>query len=161
MELYHGSIERIEKPEILEKQRLLDFGKGFYVTSSQEQAERWAIIKQKRVTSPSKPIVNVYHTNDNLLNDPQFNSKVFHEANEEWLDFILLNRNNDEPHGYDLVFGPVANDALFRTLTLFESEILTKAETIARLKAHRLFDQISFNTPKAIRYLNYFRSYEL
>lgn len=32
MELYHGSIERIEQPEILEKQRLLDFGKGFYVT---------------------------------------------------------------------------------------------------------------------------------
>ena len=48
MELYHGSIQKVEQPIIPEKQRLLDFGKGFYVTSSKEQAEQWASIKQKR-----------------------------------------------------------------------------------------------------------------
>lgn len=161
MELYHGSTERIEEPEILEKQRLLDFGKGFYVTSSKEQAERWAIIKHKRAIAGSQPIVNVYNTIDNLLSDTQLNIKVFHVPNEEWLDFILLNRNKERFHGYDLVFGPVANDTLYQTLALFESGILTKPETIVRLKVHRLFDQISFNTPKAIKYLQYIRAYEL
>ena len=67
MELYHGSNTRVEFPRILEQQRLLDFGKGFYVTSSREQAERWAIIKQKRTKTKAKAIVNVYQTSDNLL----------------------------------------------------------------------------------------------
>lgn len=34
MILFHGSIETIEHPKIPEQQRLLDFGKGFYLTSS-------------------------------------------------------------------------------------------------------------------------------
>ncbi len=48
MKLYHGSIEIVEAPVIFEKQRLLDFGKGFYTTTNRKQAERWAIIKQNR-----------------------------------------------------------------------------------------------------------------
>lgn len=47
MELYHGSIQKVIRPIIIEQQRLLDFGKGFYITSSKEQAERWALIKEK------------------------------------------------------------------------------------------------------------------
>ncbi|HBG88012.1 MAG TPA: hypothetical protein DEG09_06960 [Marinilabiliaceae bacterium] len=40
MELYHGSTKIIKSPRILEQQRLLDFGKGLYLTTSREQAER-------------------------------------------------------------------------------------------------------------------------
>lgn len=159
MELYHGSIQRVKQPLILEQQRLLDFGKGFYVTSSKEQAERWASIKKKRATPKAKAIVNVYSTTNNLMHGNQLKTKVFNEANEEWLDFILLNRSNDTPHGYDIVFGPVANDTLYQTLTLFESGILTKPETIARLKVHRLFDQFSFHTPAALACLNFCEAY--
>ena len=39
--LYHGGSHIIQTPEIREPERTLDFGKGFYVTSSQNQAERW------------------------------------------------------------------------------------------------------------------------
>jgi len=49
MKVYHGSTEIVEYPLILDTQRLLDFGKGFYTTTNQEQAEKWALIKQKRV----------------------------------------------------------------------------------------------------------------
>lgn len=45
MELYHGSTEIIQAPIILEQQRFLDFGKGFYLTSSKEQAIRWAHLR--------------------------------------------------------------------------------------------------------------------
>ena len=54
MQLYRGSVEIIEQPKIPDQQRLLDFGKGFYVTSSKEQAERWASIKKKRLTDDWK-----------------------------------------------------------------------------------------------------------
>lgn len=34
MGLYHGSIERVESPEIRVPNRTLDHGNGFYLTSS-------------------------------------------------------------------------------------------------------------------------------
>ncbi|SMB80492.1 Protein of unknown function [Desulfonispora thiosulfatigenes DSM 11270] len=42
MNIYHGSYVIVEKPEILAINRLLDFGTGFYTTSSRNQAVRWA-----------------------------------------------------------------------------------------------------------------------
>jgi len=155
MILYHGSIDTIEHPKILEQQRLLDFGKGFYLTSSVEQAERWALIKMKRTGGKAKAIVNCYRPTDDLIHHSQLKTKIFYEATEEWLDFILMNRSSDIQHGYDMVTGPVANDTLYQTLTLFETGILTKSETIARLKIHRLFDQYSFHTPEALACLNF------
>ena len=48
MKLYHGSNLEIKNPQILESDRKLDFGTGFYLTSSYEQAEKWAILTAKR-----------------------------------------------------------------------------------------------------------------
>ena len=48
MILYHGSVDRVERPEIRQGKVYLDFGIGFYTTTSFEQAERWAKIKMRR-----------------------------------------------------------------------------------------------------------------
>ena len=42
MTVYHGSNVIVNKPDIEHSFRPLDFGKGFYVTTVKEQAERWA-----------------------------------------------------------------------------------------------------------------------
>jgi hypothetical protein len=73
----------------------------------------------------------------------------------------MRNRNNDTPHGFDLVYGPVANDTLYQTLTLFEAGLLTKPETITRLKVHRLFDHFSFHSDSAIQMLTFVKAYEV
>lgn len=161
MELYHGSIEIIENPVMLERQRLLDFGKGFYTTSNKKQAERWAVIKQNREQNNTQAFVSVYTFNENLLESLKLQRKEFNQANEEWLDFVIQNRNQDFKHGYDIVIGPVANDTLYQTLTLYESGILTKPETIQRLKVHPLYDQIVFNTAKALKLLYFQSSFEV
>jgi len=161
MILYHGSTETIEPPKILDQQRLLDFGKGFYLTSSVEQAERWALIKMRRTEGIAKAIVNCYNTSDDLIHNLRLKIKIFNAATEEWLDFILFNRSNNTPHGYDIVTGPVANDTLYRTLTLFETGILTKPETIVRLKVHQLYDQFSFHTTDALACLNFAKTYQV
>ncbi len=161
MKLYHGSTHIVDSPEVLEVQRLLDFGKGFYTTTSKEQAEKWAVIKQKREGAHSKAIVNVYEMDDSLLTNNNIAVKIFEGANEEWLDFIVSNRTGSTVHNYDLVKGSVANDTLYRTLSLFESGILSKTETISRLKAHVLFDQISFHTDKVLHELKYLECFEL
>ena len=48
MILYHGGIDIVDKPEIRKGDAFLDFGVGFYTTTSYEQAERWARIKMRR-----------------------------------------------------------------------------------------------------------------
>lgn len=41
MIVYHGTIEIIEKPDVIHSKKYLDFGKGFYLTSFKNQAEKW------------------------------------------------------------------------------------------------------------------------
>lgn len=48
MIVYHGSTEIVKRPDVLHSYRNLDFGKGFYVTTVKEQAQRWAL-KEIRV----------------------------------------------------------------------------------------------------------------
>ena len=42
IKLYHGSYLEIQNPRILTPVRALDFGAGFYTTSSFNQAKTWA-----------------------------------------------------------------------------------------------------------------------
>ncbi|MBN2745450.1 MAG: DUF3990 domain-containing protein [Bacteroidales bacterium] len=159
MKLFHGSIEEIKVPRILETQRLLDFGRGFYTTSMKPQAESWALIKQKRFSGNSDAIVTVYEIEDSVFFAGEFKVKDFQAADEEWLDFIVANRRSYNPHPYDIVKGVVANDSLYSTLLLYEANVLTKLETIERLKTHKLFDQISFHNNTILKELKYIESY--
>ena len=46
MKLYHGSTVAVKNPSLNPGRPNADFGKGFYTTSSKEQAIRWAHIKK-------------------------------------------------------------------------------------------------------------------
>ena len=48
MILYHGSNIAVTEPQIIVSNRALDFGAGFYTTSSEEQAIRWAKLQALR-----------------------------------------------------------------------------------------------------------------
>ncbi len=51
MILYHGSNMIVEQPKILQSERMLDFGTGFYTTSNKEQAVRRAeLVAERRKT---------------------------------------------------------------------------------------------------------------
>ena len=43
MKLYHGSTVIVDKPLVSFGRDNLDFGKGFYTTSIQNQAEEWIL----------------------------------------------------------------------------------------------------------------------
>ena len=80
----------------------------------------------------------------------------FDGAKEEWFDFVMVNRHDpDFTHNYDIVWGPVANDNVYETLTLFEDGIITKQEAIVRLKTYKLVDQILFHSEKALAMLEF------
>lgn len=154
MIVYHGSTQIINCPQLIESDRYLDFGKGFYTTTNLEQASRWATIKQKR-TAAEVAYVNIYELDDNLLSNLNLSILVFPEANSEWLEFVTGNRRGNPLHKYDIVKGAVANDTIYQTLVLYEAGAYTVEDTIARLKVHRLFDQISFHTERALKEITF------
>ena len=54
-----------------------------------------------------------------------------------------------------MVFGPVANDDVYRTLTLYREGEITREETLARLKIKQLYNQLVFVTPKALKFIRF------
>ena len=160
MKLYHGSKVIVSEPKILPPAagRTLDFGAGFYTTTSMEQARRWVSLRQRRGEIVDG-YVSCYEIPDDILHKSELRCLVFETASREWLNFVMVNREDPfAEHGYDIVFGPVANDRVFATLTLFETGQLDADETIRRLRTYKLVDQFLFHTEKALQYLHFIES---
>lgn len=159
MKLYHGSTVTVRKPSLRPGRLNADFGKGFYTTSNYEQAVRWAHIKKEREEA-MRAVVSVYAFNEDLLDSPDLNIRLFTGADESWLYFVTGCRKS-HPHDFDLVQGPVANDKVFTTVNLFESGVLSAEAAIIQLKAYKTYDQLSFHTDKTIKALRFIESIEV
>ena len=150
--LYHGSNQPVENPKILESKRALDFGAGFYLTSSINQAEKWA----KSVTlrrGIGKPILNIFEFNENV-NDLKV--LKFEKANGDWLDYVVKNRKKMPLiENYDLIIGPVANDSTLPVINDYMDGKYTKEEAINHLLPQNLKDQFTFVTEKALKCLKF------
>ena len=157
MRLYHGSNVEVRNPSLRYGRNKTDFGKGFYTTTQKEQAEKWTEIKLDRAKTGRKT-VSVYEVDDSLLANSELRIREFHGVDAAWLDFVVGCRKG-QVHDYDLVFGPVANDNVFVTVNLYESGVLDAQSAIARLKAYKTYNQLSFHTEKVIRALRFVESY--
>ena len=157
MIIYHGSNMIVNQPRIIEQNRFLDFGTGFYTTTNKSQAENFTIKVAKR--RGGIPILNIYEIDDNLLN---YEIKEFEKPNEEWLDFVSDNRNgvciNIE---YDLIIGPVANDDVYRTFQLYSLGLFTKEQALETLKIKQLYNQYVFKTETIMSNLKFIRPVEV
>lgn len=150
---YHGSDTIVDTPRILEAKRPLDFGGGFYVTTSEAQAKSWAIKVTYRNNNNHR-CVNRYEFD---LEKAKLELKVIHfeVADEKWLDFICDNRSGKSTGDYDIVIGPVADDRVYRVVVEYENGDLDKETALKKLKTESLCDQILFHTEKALKYLKY------
>ena len=158
MILYHGSIDIVENPEIRIPSRTLDYGSGFYTTTSFWQAEDW--IRRKLNANTLVGYVNVYEFDETLMNS--LNAMLFESPTEEWVDFVMNNRTNkDFYHDFDIVYGPVANDKVYAAFALYEGGIIDKQTLISELKAYKLVDQYLFHTDKAVKTLKFIEAKEV
>lgn len=153
MKLYHGSTVCVKRPNVLRGRKTTDFGKGFYTTTSFEQAKKWAILKRDREHG-KRAVVSVYEVLDNIL-DGKLTVFRFTGATKEWLEFVANNRRGRKTKKYDLTMGPVANDQLYATIRLYEQGVVTADAAIEMLKTHKLFDQLSFHTARAVSLLKF------
>lgn len=159
MKLYHGSTVAVRKPLLRSGRPNADFGKGFYTTSNQEQAVRWAHIKQEREES-GRAVVSVFEFDEAFLDNTNWKIRRFTGADEALLYFVADCRKSRR-HDYDLVQGPVANDKVFTTVNLFESGVLSAEAATLQLKAYKTYDQMSFHTARAIASLRFLESMEV
>lgn len=151
MNIYHGSDVVVKEPKILQSNRLLDFGIGFYTTSNKEQATRWAEKVSLRNNTGEK-FLSIYNF-DIEKAKKELNIIEFTQPDEKWLEFITANRRGKEIlEEYDIIIGPVADDNVYLTVKLFETGVLDKEEALKRLKVEKLFNQILFHTNKSLRF---------
>ena len=159
MIIYHGGIEKVVYPEIRESNRTLDYGRGFYTTTSYEQAESWV---RRRISEKKVPLgyVCVYEFDETALQN--LNALVFEAPTDEWVDFVMKNRTQKGyVHEYDLVYGPVANDKVYAAFALYEGGLIDKKTLISELKTYTLVDQYLFHTSEALEYIKFVEAKEI
>ena len=158
MELYHGSTERVESPEIRIPNRTLDYGAGFYLTSSYEQAESW--VRRKFKGNIVRGWLNVYDYNPDA--ETELSVLSFDKPDERWLDFVMENRmNKDFNHSYDIVKGPVADDRVYASFALYEAGILGKDALISELKAYKLVNQTLLHSEASFKTISFIKAEEI
>jgi hypothetical protein len=159
MKLYHGSKDIVDKPLVSYGRDNLDFGKGFYTTSVQAQAEKWV---QRFILLGHKGYINVYDYDETKART-KYRYKNFPEYNEEWLNFLLACRNGSKIYkDYDIIEGGIANDKVFNTVELYQSGLIDKSTTLERLKYEKPNNQICFINQKVLNsVLKFESSYEV
>ena len=157
MILFHVSNTIVKEPRVIESNRFLDFGPGFYTTTNKDQAINFA---QKVVTRrKGVPTVNIYELDENNIKG--FKIKRFDGPNEEWLNFVSANRNGEyQGEQYDVIIGPVADDDVYRTLDVYASGILTKEQALEALKIKKLFNQYVFTSDAVLEFLKFINAEE-
>lgn len=170
--LYHGSYCEVRQPQLEKCSRRKDFGRGFYMTTSREQAI--SFLK----TSIAKAIANgsieeeqdfgylstfEVKLSNNLL------VHIFEDADVEWLHCIAAHRKKrlfsdieNEMSKYDVVVGRIADDATNTTLTAYIGGVFGEAGSkeaddfcIKQLLPNKLKDQYCFKTIEAIECLHF------
>ena len=156
MIVFHGSNMEVATPFVHLGRNNLDFGKGFYVTTLLKQATRWAeTIVRLRLKGAAT--INKYELDYDGIKNVGFTILSFAEYNEEWLDFIVANRNGElRWKQYDLIEGGIANDRVFDTIENYMSGGIDKQTALGRLRYEHPNNQICILNQKIIdRYMVY------
>jgi hypothetical protein len=138
MIVYHGSTEIITNPDVLHSKKYLDFGTGFYLTTFEEQAKKWAVRKGMRQEKIG--IVNVYELSEEWNN---LQVLSFEKENEKWLEFVCACRKGEALNkDYDMIIGSVADDDVFKTVDMYFRGLWDKKKVLEELRYYKMNNQI-------------------
>ena len=172
MLLYHGSYCEVASPDLQKCAPYKDFGKGFYVTTSYDQAKNFVATSLKKAKAQKLVNEAQEHGVITIFRYMPFGSvhvKIYEEANAEWLHCIVAHRKNrifqdliKEMEEYDIIAGKIADDATNFTISAYMAGTYGEVGTvdadklcINRLIPERLKDQYCFRTGVALHNLKY------
>lgn len=157
--IYHGSLEVVCNPEIRLPNRSLDYGMGFYATTSYEQAEKW-VRRRMDDSKVSAGYVSIYELDDDAIK--HLDTLIFEKPDEEWVNFVMKNRTErGYTHNHDIIYGPVADDSVYTQFMLYEGGIISMPTLIQELKTYKLVDQYLFHTEKALKSIHFVESIKI
>jgi len=155
MKVFHGSYTEIESVDLSKCQANKDFGRGFYVTKFRKQAEEWAEIIGK--VNKTVGVITEFTFYERAFTEENLKTLRFCEYNDEWFDFIILNRNLENPeqkHDYDIIEGPVADDKVQRRINRYLEGEISREDFFEQLtKYPEPSHQICFCTVNSLRML--------
>lgn len=128
MRLYHSSSVVVERPDLDHSRKYLDFGRGFYLTSILEQAQRYGERFKRR---GKDSWLNIYEFS---CDETEWNIFRFEAYDKTWLDFISKCRAGEDESKYDLVVGGIANDRVILTLDRYLTGEISLQETLGLLE---------------------------
>ena len=162
MKLFHGSNVDIDSISLAMCRPYKDFGRGFYLTDIEDQAERMAV-RVSRIYGGT-PVVNSYEIEENFRNIPDLRIKDFGvRTTEEWAKFVMNNRSRaftdeksdlcNKDNKYDIVIGSVADDNMALLFRQYENEIIDFDTLLKGMIYKKTSSQYSFHTIKSIKLL--------
>ncbi|MDO4165390.1 MAG: DUF3990 domain-containing protein [Bacteroides sp.] len=154
MKLYHGSNVIIDKIDLMLSKPYKDFGRGFYLSAVEEQAQKMAMFRA--LTLGGTPLVSAFEFDERHLTDGSLTYLSFESYTVEWAEFVFRNRNEakDFQHEYDIVYGPIANDKIGLQIQKLEDGSIGMDEFLNRVKYFKgVTFQYYFGTERAISYL--------
>lgn len=156
MILYHGSNVSIDKIDLSFSKVGKDFGCGFYLSTDKEQALELAKRKTEQL-GEGVPTLNAYEFDETLLKSGTLAVLKYSEYSKEWAEFVLANRRNrthQAIHSYDVVIGPIANDAVGFQIRRFTSGLIDMEHFLQELKYMKgITFQYFFGTEPAVKLL--------
>jgi hypothetical protein len=151
MILYHGGTDIIEKPVIRPRSAGRDFGSGFYCTDIRAQAEKWA--KRQGRFRKQTAVLNLYEFDIDCARQ-NLSIRTFTDYTREWLDLVVNCRKDTRyVHGYDIVYGKIANDDVGETVQAVLDGLMPFDFALEKLAFMPSNNQYCFCTEKSLAYL--------
>lgn len=172
--LYHGSYTVVKKPLLARCAPRKDFGRGFYLTTSLEQARSFALLSARKAKANGiegvdgeRGYVSTFKFDGTCI--AGLNLHVFETADSQWLHCVVAHRKErlfpeerDAMACYDVISGKIANDQTNATIVAYMGGIFgfpgsaAADDTCIRLLIpERLHDQHCFRTQRALDALRF------
>lgn len=150
MILYHGTTHDFQIPDLSKGRTGTDFGAGFYLTDNERMADDW-------LQGEENKHINVYELTLAQIPSCHLHIRRYESPSVEWAKFVYnCRRNRKISSHYDIIIGPLADNALNKWFAMIEDHLLSwddLADQIAYKKYNSL--QFCFKTSKSIKLLEY------
>ena len=170
--LYHGSYCEVPTPLLDKCAARKDFGRGFYLTTSRDQAIsflRTSIIKAANKGDADRNQQYGFLSEFRVQKSEHLKIYSFQTADTDWLHCVAAHRKRNsfiemekKMAEYDVIIGKIADDQTNAVLTAYISGVFgrmgepeTDAFCIRQLYPDKLKDQFCFKTEAAIASLHF------
>lgn len=163
---FHGTIDVyaysiLENIDIKKGRYFTDFGQGFYVTSSYDQAKEWAMKKYRdhlnSISEPKPAIVQLWLDVEAFSRYVK-SGLIFERPDDKWSEFIYncrkYGRKNAMYHSHDFVCGSLADGKIVPLMNKVERNEISLLEFKRHiLPRGNIVNQLSLHTEEALAYV--------